>query len=55
MIKLNNLVANYTTVRGQVSAVDGVQLEIPSGIILGVAGEFGLRQDNIDEGHLRRY
>ncbi|MBM3131230.1 MAG: ABC transporter ATP-binding protein [Chloroflexi bacterium] len=41
MIKLNNLVANYTTVRGQVSAVDGVQLEIPSGIILGVAGESG--------------
>ncbi|MBI5301074.1 MAG: ABC transporter ATP-binding protein [Chloroflexi bacterium] len=41
MIKLNNLVANYTTVRGQVSAVDGVQLEIPDGIILGVAGESG--------------
>lgn len=41
MIKLNNLVANYTTVRGQVAAVDGVQLEIPDGIILGVAGESG--------------
>ena len=41
MIKLNNLVANYTTVRGQVSAVAGIQLEIPSGIIVGVAGESG--------------
>jgi len=41
MIKLNNLVANYTTVRGQVTAVDGIQLEIPSGIILGIAGESG--------------
>lgn len=41
MIRLNNLVANYTTVRGQVTAVDGVQLEIPNGIILGIAGESG--------------
>lgn len=41
MIKLNHLVANYTTVRGQVSAVDDVHLEIPDGIILGIAGESG--------------
>jgi peptide/nickel transport system ATP-binding protein len=41
MIKLNNIVATYTTVRGQVRAVDGVSLNIPNGIILGVAGESG--------------
>ena len=41
MIKLNHIVATYTTVRGQVKAVDGVNLMIPSGIILGIAGESG--------------
>ncbi len=41
MIKLNNIVATYTTVRGQVNAVDGVDLEIPAGTILGIAGESG--------------
>lgn len=41
MIKLNNIVATYTTVRGQVDAVDGIDLEIPSGTILGIAGESG--------------
>ncbi len=41
MIKLNNIVATYTTVRGQVDAVDGVDLEIPSGTVLGIAGESG--------------
>jgi peptide/nickel transport system ATP-binding protein len=41
MIKLNNLVAKYTTVRGQVAAVDGVQLDIPSGVTVGIAGESG--------------
>ncbi len=41
MIRLKNLVAKYTTVRGQVAAVDGVHLEVPDGIILGVAGESG--------------
>jgi peptide/nickel transport system ATP-binding protein len=41
MIRLNNIVATYTTVRGQVDAVDGVDLEIPDGQIVGVAGESG--------------
>lgn len=41
MIKLNNVVATYTTVRGQVDAVDGVHLEVPTGTILGIAGESG--------------
>lgn len=41
MIKLNNIVATYTSVRGTVNAVDGVSLEIPDGIILGIAGESG--------------
>jgi len=41
MIKLNNLVAKYTTVRGQVTAVEGVNLEIPDGTIVGIAGESG--------------
>jgi peptide/nickel transport system ATP-binding protein len=41
MIKLDNVVATYTTQRGQVNAVDGVDLEIPDGIILGIAGESG--------------
>lgn len=41
MIKLNNVVATYTTVRGQVNAVDGVNLTIPSGKIVGIAGESG--------------
>ncbi len=41
MIKLNNIIATYTTVRGQVNAVDGVDLEVPTGTILGIAGESG--------------
>jgi peptide/nickel transport system ATP-binding protein len=41
MIRLNNIVATYTTQRGTVNAVDGVDLEIPDGIILGIAGESG--------------
>jgi peptide/nickel transport system ATP-binding protein len=41
MIKLNNIVATYTTVRGKVNAVDGVDLVLPSGQIIGVAGESG--------------
>lgn len=41
MIKLSNIIATYTTQRGQVNAVDGVDVSIPDGIILGVAGESG--------------
>ena len=41
MIRLNNVVATYTTQRGSINAVDGVSLEIPDGIILGIAGESG--------------
>jgi peptide/nickel transport system ATP-binding protein len=41
MIKLDNVVATYTTVRGRVAAVDGINLEIPDGSILGIAGESG--------------
>jgi peptide/nickel transport system ATP-binding protein len=41
MIRLNNIVATYTTVRGQVVAVDGVDLAIPTGNIVGIAGESG--------------
>jgi peptide/nickel transport system ATP-binding protein len=41
MITLNHIVATYTTVRGQVTAVDDIDLQIPNGIILGVAGESG--------------
>jgi peptide/nickel transport system ATP-binding protein len=41
MIKLNNITATYTTVRGQVDAIDGVDLTIPDGKIVGVAGESG--------------
>jgi len=41
MIRLNNIVATYTTVRGEVDAVDGIDLTIPSGKIVGVAGESG--------------
>ena len=41
MIKLNHLSANYTTTRGTVTAVDNVNLEIPDGIIMGIAGESG--------------
>ena len=41
MIRLNNIVAAYTTQRGTVNAVDGVNLEIPAGLTLGIAGESG--------------
>jgi peptide/nickel transport system ATP-binding protein len=41
MIRLHNIVATYTTRRGSINAVDGVSLEIPDGIILGIAGESG--------------
>jgi peptide/nickel transport system ATP-binding protein len=41
MIRLNNVVASYRTVRGSINAVDGVTLTIPDGCIVGVAGESG--------------
>jgi peptide/nickel transport system ATP-binding protein len=41
MIRLQNIVATYTTRRGQVNAVDGVSVEIPENMILGIAGESG--------------
>lgn len=41
MIRLNQLVASYTTVRGRVKAVENVDLVIPSGSIVGIAGESG--------------
>jgi peptide/nickel transport system ATP-binding protein len=41
MIKINNLYANYTTVRGTVTAVDNINFEIPDNMILGIAGESG--------------
>ena len=41
MIRLNELVASYTTARGTVKAVDGLDLEIPGGNIVGIAGESG--------------
>lgn len=41
MIKLNQIEATYTTVRGKVKAVEGLSLEIPDSIILGIAGESG--------------
>lgn len=41
MIKLDNIVATYTTQRGTVNAVDGVTLDIPDSAIVGIAGESG--------------
>lgn len=41
MIRLDNIVATYTTQRGHVNAVDGVTLEIPDSIVMGIAGESG--------------
>jgi len=41
MIRLENIEATYTTVRGKVKAVEDVNLEIPDSIILGIAGESG--------------
>lgn len=41
MIRLNQIVATYTTTRGKVNAVDKVDLEIPDNLILGIAGESG--------------
>ncbi len=41
MIRLNNVVASYRTGRGSINAVDGVNIVIPDGVIVGVAGESG--------------
>jgi peptide/nickel transport system ATP-binding protein len=41
MIRLDNIIATYTTQRGQVNAVDGVTLEIPDSVVMGIAGESG--------------
>jgi len=41
MIHLDNIVVSYRTGRGSINAVDGVDLTIPDGCILGVAGESG--------------
>ncbi|WP_068411851.1 ABC transporter ATP-binding protein [Labrenzia sp. OB1] len=41
MIELNDIVVSYRTERGSINAVDGVNLEIPDGCIVGIAGESG--------------
>jgi peptide/nickel transport system ATP-binding protein len=41
MIELKNVVAEYTTKRGRMNAVDGISLIIPDGVIVGIAGESG--------------
>lgn len=41
MIELDNLIVTYRTVRGEVTAVAGVNLKIPHGQIIGIAGESG--------------
>lgn len=41
MIRLNDIVVSYRTTRGSINAVDGVDLEIPDGCIVGIAGESG--------------
>lgn len=41
MIALSKVTATYTTVRGKVDAVDGVDVSIPNGTIVGIAGESG--------------
>ena len=41
MIRLNDIVVSYRTGRGSIRAVDGVDLEIPDGCIVGIAGESG--------------
>jgi len=41
MIELKNVVAEYTTKRGRMNAVDGIDLVIPEGKIVGIAGESG--------------
>ncbi|GAB4567925.1 MAG: ABC transporter ATP-binding protein [Anaerolineae bacterium] len=41
MIELDDLVVAYRTVRGEVTSVAGVNLQIPHGQIIGIAGESG--------------
>jgi peptide/nickel transport system ATP-binding protein len=41
VIRLQNIVASYRTGRGSINAVDGVNIDIPEGSVLGVAGESG--------------
>ncbi|WP_299813333.1 ABC transporter ATP-binding protein [uncultured Roseibium sp.] len=41
MIELNDIVVSYRTGRGSINAVDGVNLQIPEGCIVGIAGESG--------------
>lgn len=41
MIRLNNITVSYRTGRGSIDAVDGVDIEIPDGCIVGIAGESG--------------
>jgi peptide/nickel transport system ATP-binding protein len=41
MIELKNVVAEYTTKRGQMNAVEGLTLTIPDKSIVGIAGESG--------------
>jgi len=41
VIRLNNITVSYRTGRGSINAVDGVDVEIPDGCIVGIAGESG--------------
>ena len=41
MIELKDVVAEYTTKRGHMNAVEGLSLTFPDGIIVGIAGESG--------------
>lgn len=41
MIRLDRIVATYTTQRGQVNAIDNITLLIPDSVVVGIAGESG--------------
>ncbi|MGN0513677.1 MAG: ABC transporter ATP-binding protein [Lachnospiraceae bacterium] len=55
LLEINNLKTTFTTLRGKVTAIDGVSFSVSSGEILGIVGESGCGKSVTSQSVMRLY
>lgn len=55
LLEINNLKTTFTTLRGKVTAIDGVSFSVSSGEILGIVGESGCGKSVTSQSIMRLY